>query len=448
MILRRTQTRSTIIQFGIRNSHAQYSVSQCHPIYSVVFLAKGKTPTDVGLSGKWTKTDWNICTQDRLVFDIANGTTGTSGANVQIYSYNDSKAQKFWFYTKNFGDVNMWVRTAQHSVSQASLYSGNTTFSGALNIGVISDNYKRIELSITIDNVVTTHFINNPTTGVDYAIPLIYIPSKTELRRIAFTKISFTSDGHTYLSKFTFVDNFGSISTLDNIKAKIDIVGYKQNSVSQDNDWLTLNQFIKYKKTGNIVTVVGEADGGFGFGGNDKYGIVGTLPSEYRPSINVPVVFHAMGGTSYNKSGYIDKTGEIRLYDRNSYVSYWGFCVSYPIQHSVSHDYIVAQGTSGIWFYRKWNSGLAEFWGGKQLSGKGSVTAPAVDFPFALTSLLYKSASAIYSSGSKGVFILSGSGASSNALTHTGVYVLKQDITDDGTTTVASIEYNVKGLWK
>lgn len=103
------------------------------------------------------------------------------------------------------------------------------------------------------------------------------------------------------------------------------------HSVSRDNDWLTLNQFIKYKKTGNIVTVVGEADGGFGFGGNDKYGIVGALPSEYCPSINVPVVFHAMGGASYNKSGYIDKTEEIRLYDRNSYVNYWRFCVSYPI---------------------------------------------------------------------------------------------------------------------
>ena len=117
------------------------------------------------------------------------------------------------------------------------------------------------------------------------------------------------------------------------------------------------------------------------------------------------------------------------------------------LRDSVSHDYIVAQGTSGIWFYRKWNSGLAEFWGRKQVSGNGSVTAQAVDFPFALTSLLYKSASAIYSSGSKGVFILSGSGASIG-LTNTGIYVLKQDITDNNTTTVAYIEYNVKGMWK
>lgn len=117
------------------------------------------------------------------------------------------------------------------------------------------------------------------------------------------------------------------------------------------------------------------------------------------------------------------------------------------LRDSVSHDYIVEQGTSGIWFYRKWNSGLAEFWGGKELSGTGSVTAPAINFPFRLTNLLYKSASAIYSSGQKGVFIMSGTGASIS-LIDTGVYVIKQDITDNNTTTVAFIQYNVKGLWK
>lgn len=117
------------------------------------------------------------------------------------------------------------------------------------------------------------------------------------------------------------------------------------------------------------------------------------------------------------------------------------------VRDSVSHDYIVAQGTSGIWFYRKWNSGLAEFWGGKELSGTGSFNAPAINFPFRLTNLLYKSASAIYSSGSKGVYILSGSGASIS-LVDTGVYKINQDIKDNSTTTVAFIQYNVKGLWK
>lgn len=33
----------------------------------------------------------------------------------------------------------------------------------------------------------------------------------------------------------------------------------------------------------------------------------------------------------------------------------------YPIP---PNDYIVEQGTSGMWTYRKWNSGIAECWGG------------------------------------------------------------------------------------
>lgn len=97
---------------GIRNTKHGYSVSQCHTIYSVVFLAKGKTPIEVGLSGEWTKTDWCICTQSRTVIDVNGGNTGTNGTNVQVYAYNGSAAQRFWFYTKDFGDVNMWVRTA------------------------------------------------------------------------------------------------------------------------------------------------------------------------------------------------------------------------------------------------------------------------------------------------------------------------------------------------
>ena len=110
----------------------------------------------------------------------------------------------------------------------------------------------------------------------------------------------------------------------------------EQHSVSQDADWVALNQFIKYKKTGNIGTVTGTSSGGFGFGGNDKYGTVGTLPSKYCPSIDIPFVFHSMGGSSYNKSALIDHNGDIKLYDRGNYINYWGFCVSYQIQYSVS----------------------------------------------------------------------------------------------------------------
>lgn len=108
------------------------------------------------------------------------------------------------------------------------LYSGDVTFTCAISNVAQFSIYKRIEISITVDNVVTTHFINNATTDVNYAIPLIYTPLGTNYRRIAFTDMSFSSDGHIYLSKFPFSDNFGNITTMDKIKAAIVIVGYKK----------------------------------------------------------------------------------------------------------------------------------------------------------------------------------------------------------------------------
>ena len=54
-------------------------------------------------------------------------------------------------------------------------------------------------------------------------------------------------------------------------------------------------------------------------------------------------------------------------------------------------DYIVEQGTSGIWTYRKWNSGVAECWGYKLTSGTFSAwgsgyshDVPAENFPTGL----------------------------------------------------------------
>ena len=38
-------------------------------------------------------------------------------------------------------------------------------------------------------------------------------------------------------------------------------------------------------------------------------------------------------------------------------------------------DYVVEQGTSGIWTYRKWNSGIAECWTTSRLNTTGTVWA-------------------------------------------------------------------------
>ena len=208
---------------------------------------------------------------------------------------------------------------------------------------------------------------------------------------------------------------------------------------------------VAYRAKNGVCTLYVSAV--FGLGANSEYKIANTIDAKYLPDLvcYCPLAYRQSNNvanvwipakTLEDNHLYIYST-----YDNSTNLNSINGIVSWVYQHSVSHDYIVAQGTSGIWFYRKWNSGLAEFWGGKEIKGIGSVTAPAVDFPFPLTILLYKGASAIYSSGQKGVYVLSGTGASVG-LVNTGVYVLNQDIKDNNSTTVAYIEYNVKGMWK
>lgn len=60
---------------------------------------------------------------------------------------------------------------------------------------------------------------------------------------------------------------------------------------------------------------------------------------------------------------YLDESGlayfwqKVKAYGN----AHWGGSASFA-------DYVVEQGTSGIWTYRKWNSGIAECWGGKAIT--------------------------------------------------------------------------------
>jgi hypothetical protein len=44
-------------------------------------------------------------------------------------------------------------------------------------------------------------------------------------------------------------------------------------------------------------------------------------------------------------------------------------------------DFIVEQGTSGIWTYRKWNSGIAECWGWQTKTASGAGVNFTLSFP-------------------------------------------------------------------
>ena len=71
------------------------------------------------------------------------------------------------------------------------------------------------------------------------------------------------------------------------------------------------------------------------------------------------------------------------------------FLKSMALKLGLIADYVVEQGTSGIWTYRKWNSGIAELWGtytGTSVTPTAwgniyaSDTIPRIDYPFAFTS--------------------------------------------------------------
>lgn len=104
-------------------------------------------------------------------------------------------------------------------------------------------------------------------------------------------------------------------------------VPYK-NYGSEDTGWITLNQNIKYRKVGNMVTIVGNANN-TQFG-NGAYTTIGTLPEGFRPSIQIPFTYHGQGGNPPGMSAFIYPYGNIDIYS-STLQSIFKFTVSYPV---------------------------------------------------------------------------------------------------------------------
>ena len=118
-------------------------------------------------------------------------------------------------------------------------------------------------------------------------------------------------------------------------------------------------------------------------------------------------------------------------------------------------DYVVEQGTSGIWTYRKWNSGLAECWGVYTMTSAATkawgslfysdTLAPRINYPFTFMSRPQESAFLHGSSVAGWVYPEAG-GIGLNTTTQTGQYGFLRP------TTIASsevkYEYTVVGRWK
>lgn len=105
------------------------------------------------------------------------------------------------------------------------------------------------------------------------------------------------------------------------------------NSKLAGGEWISLSPQVKYRKKAGIVTIVGDSSGDVSLPVHDSATTIGTLPEEFRPSIDV----HAVG-TPKSSSGYmlqirVFPTGQVSLVNLNpNYnLSFWGFSLSYPV---------------------------------------------------------------------------------------------------------------------
>lgn len=96
--------------------------------------------------------------------------------------------------------------------------------------------------------------------------------------------------------------------------------------------WHTLNSTIKYKKSGNVVTVTGFSSNTISLSEND-YTAVGTLPSGYRPGEQLNNVWNELG-VAYSNTIRIGTNGIIQLYSTKN-TTYWVFTLTYVIDDKV-----------------------------------------------------------------------------------------------------------------
>ena len=97
-------------------------------------------------------------------------------------------------------------------------------FASENKLAVDPTGFRRIEITITREKVVSSFFVNNPKTGVNYAIPLLYSPDGN-VKRIAFLEMSFVRQQVNF-SNFTYSDNLGAISSASGIEAEVAMIGY------------------------------------------------------------------------------------------------------------------------------------------------------------------------------------------------------------------------------
>ena len=157
--------------------------------------------------------------------------------------------------------------------------------------------------------------------------------------------------------------------------------GWIQATLTSEFTQYGTDNVAKYRRIGNIVQVTGIIKPTASLTANDTWHTIFTLPEGYAPP-NVIINLmqgsgNAMWACAVNADGQVRfaRYRDLSVTTGGGYVSpgtstWLPFSITFMVAggdvsvgHSSAADYVVEEGTSGIWTYRKWNNGIAECWG-------------------------------------------------------------------------------------
>lgn len=282
----------------------------------------------------------------------------------------------------------------------------------------------RLEGNITVPEVefTVTDSRGYSTTKVITADLVDYIKPSVSINATLGTdgKIKAVIEGNFYRGSFGAVDNTDSLA-----------IRYRKSTVSSYGSWITIppnNAGTNKYRSETTIT---------GLDYQSKYIIQAKFADKIRTIETDEIVLSCIPIFDWGENDF-------------------NFNVPVSINGAQIADFVVQEGTSGIWTYRKWNSGKAECWGKVSLNTAistawgsmyvGTTKMSKQSYPFTFTAQPLEIVSVRSASNAVWVFAESG-GTGTNSATQTGVY----NICRPSQVTASSnynIDFYILGKWK
>ena len=298
----------------------------------------------------------------------SDGTTVIATVKGSIASVNSKNAKTI---KVTLNGVTNTITSSSYTISATTTFTGVSTDQTFTAKAVFTDSYVSIQRESTVPTVAVTMDFYKDGKGVAFG----KVAETSDLLDVAWSqrvRKNLTVDG-TVTSTGTLTA--GSVST--------------GGSVSAASVTTTGNATV-----GGALSVAGATSLNKASTITDD--VLGLLTLKRNHASNGSAIKFQNNTTVLGYIGMVGSTAnaELKRWDTNSSVAYTVLDTG-NLTNTIK-DYVVETGTSGIWTYRKWNSGIAECWGIYSMSSACTLTwgslyysntpCPRINYPFTFTS--------------------------------------------------------------